>query len=297
MAATTSSTVLQPAPLAPGDRIVVVAPSSPFPRGELLSGLAWLRERYDVRMASNAFSRSGYLAGDDARRAREMAAALESADVKAIVAARGGYGAMRIVDHLPWPALRAHPKWIVGFSDVTVLHLAALGAGVASIHAPNVTGLWRAPPADRAAWMRALEAPQESAAFRGLQALRPGAAAGLVVGGNLSLLAAAAAARPLPIPDGAMWLIEDVTERPYRIDRMLTALLPYLQRAAAVVFGDFDKCEPGPDGVTVEQVLRDRTAAWTAPTMMGAPFGHGATNRPFHIGRSATLQGDALHFH
>lgn len=287
--------LIRPPSLRPGDRVVVVAPASPFPRTELLSGLGWLRDRYDVRIASAAFAREGFLAGSDDRRAAELARAMESTAVKAIVAARGGYGVTRIMERLPWGALRAHPKWLVGFSDITALHVGALAVGVCSLHAPNVTGLWRASPADRLAFLRALEAPERAAPLSALSAVRAGDAKGVVVGGNLSLLAAMAAAGPLPIPDGAIWLIEDVTERPYRIDRMLTAMVPHLRRAAAVVFGDFDKCEPGPDGVRVEDVLRERATAWSAPTYLGAPFGHGATNRAFVVGSPAALRAGTLH--
>lgn len=287
--------LIRPPSLRPGDRVVVVAPSSPFPRSELLAGLGWLRDRYDVRIASAAFAREGFLAGSDDRRAGELGAAMESPEVKAIVAARGGYGVTRITERLPWAALRAHPKWLVGFSDITALHVGALTAGVCSIHAPNVTGLWRASPADRLAFMRALEVPEGAAPMSGLSPVRAGDAKGTVVGGNLSLLAAVAAAGPLPIPDGAIWLLEDVTERPYRIDRLLTALVPHLRRAGAVVFGEFDKCDAGPDGVTVEDVLRDRASAWSAPTYAGAPFGHGTQNRAFVVGAQAELRSGTLH--
>ncbi len=288
--------MIRPPALRPGDRVVVVAPSSPFPRSELLAGLGWLRDRYDVRIATGAFSREGFLAGSDDRRAGELGAAMESPAVKAIVAARGGYGVTRIAERLPWGALRAHPKWLVGFSDITALHVGALGAGMCSIHAPNVTGLWRASATDRLAFLRALEAPQRLAPFAHLEPVRSGDAEGMVVGGNLSLLAAMAAAGPLPIPDGAIWLLEDVTERPYRIDRMLTAMVPHLRRAGAVIFGELDKCDPGPDGITAEAVLRDRTLAWSAPTFLGAPFGHGATNRAFVVGGWAKLQSGTLRF-
>ncbi len=288
--------LIRPPALRPGDRVVVVAPSSPFPRTELLAGLAWLRDRYDVRIASAAFAREGFLAGSDTRRASELGAAMESPDVKAIVAARGGYGVTRILERLPWAALRASPKWLVGFSDITALHLGALGAGVCSLHAPNVTGLWRASPADRLAFLRGLEAAGPMAPLTTLAPVRAGDAEGRVVGGNLSLLAAMAALGPLPICDGSVWLLEDVTERPYRIDRMLTALVPYLRRAGAVIFGDFDKCDPGPDGVTVEEVLRERAGAWSAPTYVGAPFGHGAQNRAFVVGAPAALRAGVLHF-
>ncbi len=146
-----------PPPLAPGDTVVVVAPSSPLPVSQFWPGLAWLRTRYRVRLSAGALSRDGFLAGNDARRRDEILRAIADNDVRAIVAARGGYGAMRIVDELPWDDFARHPKWIVGFSDITALHAMAWRAGVASVHGPNVTGLGpEASPAIRAAWISSL---------------------------------------------------------------------------------------------------------------------------------------------
>src|SRR6516164_7011357 len=110
-----------PPSLAPGDAIVVVAPSSPFPRDELWRGLAWLRTRYRIHITPDALGRDGYLAGSDDRRRAELGRALADPATKAIVAVRGGYGALRIVDDLSWAEFERRPKWIVGFSDVTAL--------------------------------------------------------------------------------------------------------------------------------------------------------------------------------
>lgn len=105
-----------------------------------------------------------------------------------------------------------------------------------------------------------------------------------------------AAAGRLVVPRGAILALEDVTERPYRIDRMLTSLLlgGHLARASAIVFGDFTQCDPGPDGVTVEEVLRDRTSGLGIPVVARAPFGHGAPNHAFPLGRAAALRRDRI---
>jgi len=303
-----------PQPLAPGDVIAVVAPSSPFPCDELWRGLAWLRARYRVRMGRAAASicasarspRSGaratsfgYLAGDDAQRAAELSRAMLDPEVKAIVAARGGYGSMRILDALPWEAFGRQPKWLVGFSDVTALHATAWAAGVASVHGPNVTGLGRdASVAIRAAWLASVERPSGARAWRGLRVVRGGQARGPIVGGNLALVHAMAAAGRLVVPRGAVLALEDVTEAPYRVDRMLTSLLlgGQLARVAAVVFGGFERCVPGADGCTVDEVLEERTRAIGVPVLAGAPFGHGERNEAFVLGASARVSGDAVLF-
>jgi muramoyltetrapeptide carboxypeptidase len=289
---------IRPPDLRPGALVALVAPASPFDRQELFRGLAWLRTRYRVRASSHILDRDGYLAGTDARRGKELGDAMLDREVDAIICARGGYGAMRILDALPWPAFAERPKWLVGFSDVTALHLAANAHGVATLHAPNVTGLGRSiTPSERLALVDALEGrPAES--WRALEVIREGRASGPLVGGNLALVTAMAAANRLVVPEGAIVVLEDITEKPYRVDRMLTSLLlgGHLARASAIVFGGFTQCEPGPDGVVVERVLRDRTATLGIPVVNGAPFGHGAPNRAFVLGAAATLDGDTLTF-
>lgn len=288
-----------PPPLRAGSVVSVVAPAGGFDRDELFRGLAWLSTRYQLRVDPRIFERAGYFAGTDEVRADVLARAMRASDVDAILCARGGYGSMRLLDRLPWAAFRARPKWLIGFSDVTSLHLAAHAHGIASVHGPNGTGLGRAAttPAERASLIAALEGGAVEA-WTGLEAIVPGEATGPVVGGNLALVEAMAAAGRLSIPRGAILALEDVTERPYRIDRMLTSLAlgGHLARAGALVFGGFTLCDPGPDGVTVEQVLRERTSALGVPVALGAPFGHGAPNRAFRLGRAATLRRDQLAF-
>ncbi len=286
-----------PPALVPGDLVAVVAPSSPFPRDELLRGLAWVRSRYRIRIVAGAFARDGYLAGSDRRRAGELAAAMADDEVRAIVAARGGYGAMRVLEHVAWDDFASKPKWIVGFSDVTVLHAMAWASGVASVHAPNATGLGRDCTAgERAAWLSCLERPRDTRVWSHLRVIRPGKARGPMIGGNLALLHALAAAGRLRVPQGAVVALEDVTEAPYRVDRMLTSLRlgGHLAGACALVLGGFDRCSPGSDGRTVEEVLDDRLGDLGIPVVAAAPFGHGARNEAFVLGKDVQLDGSTL---
>jgi muramoyltetrapeptide carboxypeptidase len=294
--------VIFPPPLAPGDLVAVVAPSSPFPEGEFWRGLAWLHGRYRIDARPGVLARAGYLAGSDERRARELARAMCHPDVKAIVAARGGYGATRILPDLPWDAFLARPKWIVGFSDVTALHLECAARNLASVHAPNLTGLGRSAESaativpTRAALLAALERPTAPRAWRDLTVVHAGRAEGLLAGGNLALVESMCAAGRLHLPDGAILVLEDVTERPYRLDRMLTALLSSgaLARVSGIVFGEFVECAPGPDGVRAEEVLAERTRALGVPVVLGAPFGHGANNEAFVLGACARIDGGVV---
>ncbi len=228
----------------------------------------------------------------------ELSRAMLHPDVRAIVIARGGYGATRIVAGLPWEVFARRPKWIAGFSDVTALHCAAAARGIASVHGPNVTGLGRADPWTRHRFLRALERPSESFQWTKLNVLRDGKARGISVGGNLALVESMAAARALVIPGGAVLFLEDVTERPYRIDRMFTALRcgGYLSALSAIVFGSFSECPVGPDGTSVDQVLASFARDLNIPVVSAAPFGHAQRNDAFVLGRTVTLNGDTLTF-
>jgi muramoyltetrapeptide carboxypeptidase len=281
-----------PPPLRPGDLVRVVAPSGPFAASDLWPGLAWLRTRYEVRISAGVLASEGFLAGSDARRRDELCSAMADPDAKAIVIARGGYGAMRLLGELPWDKLRERPKWIIGFSDVTALHAMAWRCSLASVHGPNVTGLGLNTPAiARAAWIAALERPTAVRAWRGLRIVRPGRARGPIVGGNLSLLCAMAAAGLLVVPDGAVLALEDVNEAPYRVDRMLTSLRMggHLERAAAVVFGGIDRSQAGPDGWDVDRVIDRFAASLAVPVLAGAPFGHRPLNEAFVLGATAAV--------
>jgi len=293
--------ITRPPSLRPGSLIGVCAPASPFDRDELFRGLAWLRTRYRLRLSSSILERTGYTAGDDARRSRELAAAMADPEVEAIVCARGGYGAMRILDDLPWDAFRARAKWLVGFSDITALHTMANARGICSLHASNVTGLGRTISAgERASLIHALEG-RLSDPWTHLERVHHGRNAspvrGPLLGGNLALLVGMAAGNRLALPDGAILAFEDVTERPYRLDRMVTSLRlgGHLGRLGAIVLGGFTQCDPGPDGVTAAEVLAQCTAGLGIPVVAGAPFGHGAPNRAFVLGATATLDGTTLH--
>jgi muramoyltetrapeptide carboxypeptidase len=285
-----------PPPLAPGDRVHVVAPSSPLPRSELLRGLAWVRDRYEVVARTSLLARTGYLAGDDDSRALALSEAMGDPRAKAIFVARGGYGAMRIVERLPWSAFARAPKWIVGFSDVTALHVEATARGLASVHAPNVTGLAAVHPWTRACFLRAVERPRAHVEWPGLRVVREGRGEGEIVGGNLSLVAAMAAAGRWSTPRGAILAIEDVTERPYRIDRMLTSLRlgGHFASLTGVVVGGLTQCDPGPDGVTASDVVADLARSLGVPVVAGAPFGHGAHNEAFTLGSRARIDGDRV---
>lgn len=280
-----------PPEVRPGDVVIAVAPSSPFEHVLAYRGLAFLAERYRVRFDRGLFARSGYLAGDAARRRAELERALFHPEARAIIAVRGGVGASHFAHLVDWSAFAQRPKWLVGFSDITTFHLELAKVGVPSLHASHVTALGRADRRLRADLVQALEAPRGPRSWGALEVVTPGRGAGPVFGGNLAMLHAAAAAGRLQVPEGAVLLLEDVTERPYRIDRMLANLEVggHLARLSAVLLGEFAQCLPGPDGVSVEAVLRERLAGLGVPVVAGLPIGHGTRNDSIVLGAHAEV--------
>ena len=283
-----------PAPLQPGSRLRVIAPSGPFERTLVLRGMGWLAERYRVEFDWSIFERTGFLAGNDERRLNELDRALADPSLGAIVAARGGYGLTRIAHLADYGALLRHPKWIVGFSDITALHVEAAALGIATIHGPNVATLGRSDDWTRQRFIRALESPTAGAVYEGLSTLRPGVARGPLAGGNLNLLFTCQATRRLQLPSGAILVIEDVSESSYRVDRMLSALLASgaLDRISGVVVGDFTDC-PDSHRVPLQAVLAERLTALGVPVLSGLRVGHGRYNEFLPLGIDAELDANA----
>lgn len=285
-----------PDPVRPGDRVAVVAASSPFDADVVREGIAFLRTRYEVTHAPTLFERAGYLAGTDERRRAELQGAIADPSVRAIVAARGGYGASRFVHDLDWTPFAASPKWIAGFSDVTAIHVELARRGFASIHGPHVANVGRDGAAARLELVDALESPGAHRRFDDLEVVTAGVARGVLTGGNLSLLHASAAAGRLRFASGAIVFIEDIGEKPFRVDRMLTTLRlgGHFAEASAIVAGEFTSCEPNVDGVTIADVIRDCLGGLGIPVATGMPCGHGERNAALILGASAAIDASGV---
>ena len=287
-----------PPALVEGDRVAVVALSSPVPEDRLDAGLAVLRgwglEVVEAPGLRDRHPDLPYLAGSDEARAEAFVAAWTDPSVRAVLVGRGGYGVPRMLDRLDWDALRAAgPRTLVGFSDVTpLLHAVVANLGHAAVHGPAVTGIGDGSDASRDSVRDLLVGPAgERVVARGLDVLVPGDAEGPLVGGNVALLAACPG--DLLPARGAVVVLEDVDESPHRLDRTLTTLLRtgWLDGAVAVVLGDFTRCG---DPAVVRALLLDRLGALGVPLVAGAPIGHGEPNVAVPIGALAHLDGSTL---
>jgi muramoyltetrapeptide carboxypeptidase len=279
----------------------VVAPAGPFDAEPFERGLAVLRDRFGLhpRMRHDVASRDRYLAGSDGRRADEWKEAVADVEAKAIFCARGGYGAMRILPAVDPRPLAERPKLLVGFSDVTALHAALNAAGLATVHGPVVTQLGRLPE-DALEHLRALlfgtaahpgsGAPLEPGAWLpGTETVRAGRVTGPLLGGNVNLLAHLAGTRWFPPLDGAILFLEDVGEKPYQLDRLLTQLrlAGLLDRVAGVALGQFTACDDA--GVAGLEVVREAVRDLGIPAAAGFEAGHEDRNFALPLGPRATL--------
>ena len=293
----------RPSLLRAGDVVGVAAPAGPFDRASFLTGLDVLR-RLDLvpRFSEAIFTKTSYLAGDDARRGDELLALLRDPDVAAIFCARGGYGSMRLLETHGDALLDAIPKargLLVGFSDATALHAAWLRAQTMSVHGPVVTSLARVGERSRTALRQLLfeAAPLGEVKLDAPIAITPGSARGPVVGGNLSVLTRLVGSPWMPALTGKILFCEDVGERPYRLDRMLThlRLSGALAGLAGILLGDFTRCEE-PGGLPEDRgslaVVRERTEDLGIPVLAGLPSGHGDECFPFLHGSDVTLDAD-----
>jgi muramoyltetrapeptide carboxypeptidase len=295
--------------LRPGDQVAVIAPSGPVPPDRLDRGLAWLREAgLDPVESPGLRHRCGhgmeFVAGDDDTRLSDLVRAWCEPAVAAVLCARGGDGAPRLIERLPWERLAAAgPRVFAGLSDITTLHQAfAARLGVATLWSPMpgtsvLAGATADTPADpwsRAGLLDALYAEPTSTevllAGEQLDATTPAASVveAPLVGGTVSLLAAMAGTPGALPAAGAIAVLEDVDERPYRLERFLTQLRRsgFFDGVLGVACGDFVDCG---DRHQLRRVLEDRLGDLGVPVVVGLPFGHGHRQASLWLGRPATL--------
>jgi muramoyltetrapeptide carboxypeptidase len=295
--------MLKPRALAPGDRLAIVAPASPFERAEFDEGIAELRRLGFVPCYDDSvFARDAYVAGPAPLRAEALQAAWRNPEVSGVVAVRGGYGSMQLLPLLDPAEARRAAKPFVGYSDLTaLLTFLTLQCGVVAFHGPMLAGrLGRgAAGYDRDSFERALcrREPLGELAPPSLEAIRKGDARGMLTGGTLTqLLASLATPYAFAPPPGCVLFLDEVGERPYRLDRMVTQLRQsgILGRAAAVVVGELPRCDEPSGQPSARAVVASLLADFPGPVLFGFPSGHTvgpAMTLPFGV--SARVVADA----
>ena len=276
--------MLKPRALRPGDRVAVVAPASAFARAAFDSGIEELRRLgFEPVFDESVFARSRFTAGDAALRAGAFARAWADESIAALIAVRGGYGSVQMLPLLDPGAIRRSPKAFIGYSDNTSLLTWLTGTcGVVAFHGPMLEGRLAAGESayDRDTFTRVLTRvePPGPITHPQVDVLRQGEAGGILLGGTLTqLLGSLGTPYAFDPPGGHILFIDEVAERPYRIDRMLTQLRlsGILSRASALVFGELPRCdEPGDGGPAIKAAVADMIEGFSGPVLFGLPSGH-----------------------
>jgi len=283
-----------PAPLQSGDLLRVIAPSgtlrelSAFNQGVEL----WKARGYQVELMPGFDDRHGYLAGTDENRRAQFATALKDQNCRGILCARGGWGSARLLEKWRFPAVE--PKWLIGFSDITSLLWAYAEEGISGVHASLLTTIAFEPDWSKTRlfdWVegRSIDPLQGSGWGNGKET-------GLLLPANLTVATHLLGTPWQPDFSGVILAIEDVTEAPYRIDRMLTQwrLCREFRHIRGIAIGRFSQCDP-PENVpsfSIGEVLRDRLSDLGIPIVSDLPFGHNGENAALPVGVPVELDGD-----
>jgi muramoyltetrapeptide carboxypeptidase len=275
--------MLKPRALEPGDRIAVVSPASPFTREEFDRGIAELKALgFEPVFDESVFARRAYVSGPPELRAKAIRDAWNDDRVAALVAVRGGYGSAQLLPLLDRDEARRACKPLIGYSDVTsLLMFLTLGCGIVSFHGPMLDlRLSRGEAGyDRQSLLAAVCRREPVGELRpeGLAAIRPGEAAGMLLGGTLTqVLSSLGTPFAFDPPNGYVLFLDEVGERPYRLDRQVTQLRQagLLARAAAVVIGELPRCDEPSGSPTAREVMADLFADFPGPVVIGFPSGH-----------------------
>lgn len=306
-----TSRLLKPKRLQPGMTIGVVAPSSPADEDETVRYALELVESFGFKAkpGKHLFERTQYLAGSDSARAEDLNAMFADPSVDAIMAMAGGYGAMRILPYLNYDVIRANPKALIGYSDITALHCALhRKCGLVTYH--GQTALSRFSDYSIAEFQRILMHPQPNLTIgvppkfekgpgrvereNRITTIRPGKARGRLVGGNLTLISCLMGTPYEPDFSGRLVFLEDVHEKPYRVDRMLTQLVisDKLAKAVGLIFGKFTDADDTSNTFSLEHVLTDCGKHLDIPCARGLMIGHVADQTVVPVGVEAEFEAE-----
>ncbi|MDJ0708334.1 MAG: LD-carboxypeptidase [Leptolyngbyaceae cyanobacterium MO_188.B28] len=283
-----------PAPLKPGDLLYVVAPSGTLREFEAFEkGIEiWRSRGYRLELSPGYRDRWGYLAGTDEQRRQQLIMGLDNPDCRGILCARGGYGGTRLLEDWRWPDVET--KWLIGFSDITSLLWSLCQQGVSGVHGPLLTTLAAEPNWSLTRlfdWVEGRSLPPLEGLGWG-----NGVAAGKLMPANLTVATHLLGTPAEPDLEGVILAFEDVSEAPYRIDRMLTQwrMTGKLNQVRGIALGRFSQCNPPKNipSFTASEVLRDRLSTLGIPIVSDLPFGHDGVNAALPVGIAAQLDGD-----
>jgi len=291
--------MIRPEYLKEGDTVIIVAPARKVSRIEMKPAIDALTSwGLNVQTAKNLYKHDRQFSGTDEERASDFQKAINS-KAKAILFARGGYGTARIIDQLDWKRFAKNPKWLIGFSDLTVAHSHVQKLDlVQSLHAPMAINF----PTVNANCVNVIKETlfgnplrySSSKQQEHLEKLnRKGKARGILTGGNLSVIYSILGSGSDVDMEGKILFLEDLDEYLYHVDRMMTNLKRNgkLKGLAGLIVGSMSDMKDNdiPFGRTAEEIVRDAVAEYEFPVVYGFPAGHGPNNYPLIMGSEATL--------
>lgn len=283
--------------LKPGDRIRIVSPAGKVQKDKILPGIELLQdEGYEVLIGKHVFDKQFQYAGTDQQRASDMQEAINDQATKAIICARGGYGTIRIIEKLDFSEILKNPKWLIGFSDVTVLHTVLNKLGLASIHG-SMPGFFLENKKTTRSFLSLIEVLSSGRSqneIAGHQLNRKGISSGELVGGNLSLLYCLQGTPWQLGTSGKILMIEDVGEYLYHLDRMMQNLkmTGQLRNLAGLVVGGFTemKDNESPFGKSASEIILEAVSDYNFPVCFDFPVGHIPKNLAVMFGGKYQLE-------
>ena len=286
-----------------GSKIRIVSPAGKVDEKYVLPAVQWLTEQgYKVELGKHVFARHFQFAGTDKQRLSDLQTALDDPDTGAIICSRGGYGTVRIIDKLDCREFKNTPKWLVGFSDITILHTCMNNLKVATIHGamPRYFFLEDGTPAENLiSLMQLISGEKVSYSFKNGESNRTGVATGELVGGNLSIISSLQGTKYELDTDGKILFLEDIDEFLYHTDRMMhqLKLSGKLANLAGLVLGDFTemKDNESPFGKTIHEIISESVEEYNYPFCFGFPAGHDKKNLALTFGQNWQLDVSNMH--
>lgn len=283
-----------PPDLQKGDLIALAAPASSIQSEQLKEAIKVIVQKgYNVRSDIEVLAVHHQFAGDVTQRRRHFQQLLDDPDIHAIFCARGGYGSLQIVDHLDFTGFRKHPKWVVGYSDITVLHARILAEGFESLHATMPVNFSHHTADSLNSLFDSLEGKPLSYTIAPHPMNRYGQAVGRLIGGNLSMLYSLQGSALFPAYKECILFLEDVGEYLYHIDRMILSLkrAGLFNQIAGLIIGGFTKMKDTdiPFGQQAYEIIASQLTDYSFPMMFGFPAGHLDDNRALIIGRNMQM--------
>lgn len=294
--------MITPPYLKTGDTVAIIATARKVSKEEMQPAVKILNDwGLKIVEGKNLYQSQFQFAGTDAQRKKDLQTALDNKNIKAILFARGGYGTMRIVDDITFSKFRKNPKWLIGFSDVTTLHLIANDLGIETLHAPMAINFPKTPTEILNSIKGILFGKNYKIQSDANCLNRKGNAKGKLVGGNLSLLYAGLATLPSSFFKNTILFIEDLDEYLYHIDRMMTAVKhkDSLRFLKGIIIGGMNDMRDNtkafgfktdnPFGKTAEEIILEHVAEFKYPVCFNFPSGHITNNNPLILGREVEL--------